>query len=283
METSEYWIRRREAERKDFFEGVTQQEAIIAGKKGKIPIFYYDARSIVAALPASARKLRSLLPDVYEPATIIPGVGLVAISAFNYRNTDIEPYNELAIAIIIKQPSAGGVLSQLRRGIFHTYIHYLPVDTEIALRGGVDYYNFPKFIAEFDWVETENELSCRLSEKGSHILTITGKKIPAKRSRILRYFTYLYMDRQPQWTEFRVNAVEFASSWNSRNVKVELGDHPISRELEDVLISKRSLAYMYMPKMQAILYGPMRMSPHLLLELLKSVPKEEIKSIVREA
>ncbi len=35
METSEYWIRRREAERKDFFEGVTQQEAIIAGKRGR--------------------------------------------------------------------------------------------------------------------------------------------------------------------------------------------------------------------------------------------------------
>lgn len=283
METAEYWIKRREAEKRNFFEGVKQQEAVIAGKRGKVPIFYYDARALMVVLPASASKLREVLPDVYEPATLVPGVGLVAISAFNYRSTDIEPYNELAVAIILKQPHAGSVLSQLRRRAFHVYIHYLPVDTEIALRGGVDYYNYPKFMAEFEWVDRDGEVACKLSENGKHILTVSGKKISATRSQILRFYTYLYMDKRPQWTEFRVNAERHATSWMPGRAKLELGEHPVSRELRRLLISTRPIMYMYLPKMQAILYGPMVLSPHLMLELLRSVPREELRSLMREA
>ncbi|MEM1512344.1 MAG: acetoacetate decarboxylase family protein [Candidatus Jordarchaeales archaeon] len=283
METAEYWIKRRASEKRKFFEGVKQQEVVIAGKKGKVPIFYYDARAVMVVLPASARRLRELLPEVYEPATLIPGVGLVAISAFNYRDTDIEPYNELAVAIILKRPYAGGVLSQLRRRAFHVYIHYLPVDTEIALRGGVDYYNYPKFIAEFEWMDKNGEVSCKLSEKGEHILTVHGRKIKAKGSQMLRFYTYLYMDKQPQWTEFRVNAEQYAMSWMSRGAKVELGEHPVAQELRRTLLSTRPLMYMYLPKMQAILYGPMALSPQLMLELLRSVPKDELKALMREA
>ncbi|MEM4447378.1 MAG: acetoacetate decarboxylase family protein [Candidatus Jordarchaeales archaeon] len=283
METAEYWIKRREAERKGFFEGVKQQEVIIAGKKGKIPIFYYDARALMVVLPASASRLRSVLPEVYEPATIVPGVGLVAISAFNYRNTDIEPYNELAVAIILKQPYAGGVLSQLRKRAFHVYIHYLPVDTEIALRGGVDYYNYPKFMAEFEWIDRDGEVACRLSEKGEHILTVSGKKVRAEKSRIMRFYTYLFMDKQPQWTEFRVNAEQHAVSWMPGKAKLELGEHPVAKELKRLLLSTRPLMYMYLPKMQAILYGPMALSPHLLLEMFRSVPREELRTLIKEA
>ncbi len=283
METAEYWIKRREAERKRFFEGVKQQEFVIAGKRGKIPIFYYDARAIMAVLPASASRLRRVLPDVYEPATLFPGVGLVAISAFNYHNTDIEPYNELAVAVILKSTQAGGVMSQLRRGAFHVYIHYLPVDTEIALRGGVDYYNYPKFMAEFEWIDKDREVACKLSEKGEHILTLYGKKIRTKKSQIIKFYTYLYMDKQPQWTEFRVNAEQYGRSWMPGKVKLELGNHPIARELKGLLISTRPLMYMYLPKMQAILYGPMALSPQLLFEFIRSVPREALKILMREA
>ena len=44
---------------------------------------------------------------------------------------------------------------------------------------------------------------------------------------------------------------------DTRSVEVELGtSHPIGRELDDLLLVKRSIHYMYVPDFQAILYGP---------------------------
>jgi hypothetical protein len=90
------------------------------------------------------------------------------------------------------------------------------------------------------------------------------------------------MNKQPQWTEFKVNAKEYAFSWGSRNVNIELGEHPIAQELGDLLISKRALIYSYLPKLQAILYGAEKLSATLIMDVLKSISKSELKALVEK-
>lgn len=260
-----------------FFEGVEQVEAELAGQTAKLPIFYYDGTSQTAVFPARLGALRALLPDPrFVPARLAPGLGAVAVSCFEYRDTDIGPYNELAISIVLNDPwfalNAPGraLLNGLRRDQLHAWVHHLPVTTEIARVGGVDIYNYPKFIAGIDFEESATERSCRLAEGEEHILTLTGRQIPTPRSGQVQLFSHLWMDRQPQGSEFKINALASGRSLRPGAAKLELGDeHPIAKELAGLLVSRKSIHYELAARFEGILYGPEHLSMPLIQRLLE--------------
>ncbi|MFI5003388.1 MAG: acetoacetate decarboxylase family protein [Solirubrobacterales bacterium] len=255
-----------------FFDGVTQSEVTIAGQPAKVPIFYYDGTATQAVFAARLGALRRLMPDPrFCPARLAPGLGAIAITCFEYRDTDIGPYNELAISVLLNEPwfrpNLPGVAlsSGLRRRQLHAWVHHLPVTTEIARAGGVDFYNYPKFIAGIDFQESGGRRVCRLSEGAEHILTLSGERIAAPRSQELQLFSHLWMDRQPQGSEFKINAIEMGVSLSPAAATLELGErHPIARELAGLIAWSRPIHYQYMTRFEGILYGPEHLSPALL-------------------
>lgn len=255
-----------------FFEGVTQMDAILGDQDVKLPIFYYDGTAISAVFPARLGALRALMPDPrIRPARLAPGVGTVAVTCFEYRDTDIGPYNELAISVPLNEPwftanlPGRALIGALRRGQVHTWVHHLPVTTEIARRGGAELYNYPKFVAGIDFEQTSVQRICRLSEGREHILTLSGALIEASDAQQVQFFSHLWMDRQPQRSEFKINATETGTSFTPNVARLELGDrHPIALELARLLLSRKPLQYQYMARFEGILYGP----EHLTLPLI---------------
>ena len=251
----------------DFFAGVEQVEANIGEGRGKLPVFYRDARCLTVVFPARLLEIRRLLPDRrYVPAQVAPGIGAVYMTAFEYRDTDIGPYNEFAIGFLMNsgdflQVPVYNILRQMARRSFNAYILHLPVTEEIALRGGVDLYNYPKFMASIEFTDTPDRATCELSENGERICLLSARKIAATRSGVMKALTMPYQNRQPQSAEVKVNALKYGVAMGHRDVEFVLGeDHPLTRELDDLLISTSPIAYFYMPEMQAILYGPERVS-----------------------
>jgi hypothetical protein len=96
------------------------------------------------------------------PARVVPGLGVVVVMCLEYRDTDIGPYDEVAIAIGLNEPwflpnlPGRASLADHRHRQLHGWIHHLPVTTEAARAEGVELFNFPKFIAaiEFDQSDT---------------------------------------------------------------------------------------------------------------------------------
>lgn len=249
-----------------FFKGVFQIESDFDGTKIKFPVFYYDASSMTAIFYARASKLREILPKKeYHPLTIFPGVGMVAITVFAYRDTDINPYNELSISIPLSYRRHSlipvkGIISQFRRREFHVYIHHLPVTTQIALDGGVIVYNYPKFLARIEFEKGDEKIQALLEEKGELILKLRGKKIPAEKSMMMRYVTYPVKEGKAQHADVLINAKKFGYSFSPSAAQLELGEkHPIARELKKVLISRKVVQYQYTPEFQSILYAPSRL------------------------
>lgn len=256
-----------------FFEGVSQVESTLAGQSLELPVFYYDGTATCAVFPARLGRLRRLMPDPrFQPARLLPGVGTVAIACFEYRDTDIGPYNELAISVPLQHPwflanlPGRALLGGLRRRQLHAWVHHLPVTTEVARAGGVELYNYPKFLAGIDFEESSAESVCHLSEAGEPILSLRGARLPARRSETFQLFSHLWMDRQPQRSEFKINATELGVSVRPGAASLELGEaHPIAAELARLLIGRRSIQYQYLARFEGILYGP----DHLTLPLVE--------------
>jgi hypothetical protein len=251
-----------------FFDGVTQMEAALGDEPVKLPIFYYDGTATGAVFPARLGALRRLMPDPrFSPARLAPGLGAVAITCFEYRDTDIGPYNELAISVVLNEPSflpnlpGRALIASLRRRQLHAWVHHLPVTTEIARAGGVELYNYPKFVGGIDFEETGTHRVCRLREGQEHILTLSGERIATPRSEQVQLFSHLWMDRQPQGSEFKINAIEMGVSLRPGVASLQLGErHPIARELADLIAWRRPIQYQYMARFEGILYGPEHLS-----------------------
>jgi hypothetical protein len=116
----------------DFFKGIKQWEINMQDMQFKMPIFYYDTTTITAIYTAST------------PIELFPGKCLVAFTAFEYRKTDIDSYNEFAIAFLVtfdkpQVPFLTSALQMYRRRMT-AYIWHLPVTTEIARVGGSQIY-----------------------------------------------------------------------------------------------------------------------------------------------
>ena len=80
------------------------------------------------------------------------------------------------------------------------------------------------------------------------------------------------MDRQPQGSEFKINAKQMGVSLSPGAAKLELGErHPIALELAGLIVGRRPVQYQYLPSFEGILYGPEHLSLPLLSQARRAV------------
>lgn len=263
-----------------YFEGVRQAEIDLTGDPVKLPIFYYDGEAMTGVFPAKIGRLRKYLPDRrLEPARLAPGVGVVTISCFEYRDSDVGTYNELAIGIALNYPNhranlpGRSLLGGVIRGQMDGYVWHLPVTTELAWKAGRELWNYPKIVAPIEFSQDEQTRTCKLTDEGQHILTMRAERLRSTRTENLQLFTHVYQDGQPQRGEFRLRMLNSGQSIKPGSAELELGDrHPWALELREVLLSTRSIAQSYSPSMEGILFGPENLSSHF-IQMAAHAPK----------
>ena len=245
----------------EFFEGVKQWEFNLGELRFKLPVFYYDTTTITAIYTASTTRVKALLPlPQMKPIELSPGKCLVAFTAFEYRETDINPYNEFAIAFLVtfdkpQIPFLTSALQMYQRRMT-AYVWQLPVTTEIARVGGVELYGFPKFIADIEFEKEADRLACHLYENGNKILSLRGKALPVARGKNSRIVTYSNIGDIPLVTNIHINQLEFAESRDKQAATLEIGsDHKICEDLHKIGLSQTPVVYQYSPLNQAILFA----------------------------
>jgi hypothetical protein len=239
-----------------FFEGVahipfTWQNMTVFG-----PTFYYDVGMLSAQFLTPLAGLRPLLPSRrLHPLRITPWHGIVDVMAFEYRDCDIGPYNEVSIAIPVTLDRPSPPLTGLVWPIPvepDGYIVHLPVTTEIARGLGVETAAYPKFLAGIAFQEEGGWLSARLSEQGQHILTLAVRQGPLAYSPRYRIHPINARGRRLLRPMVIFDEREEFVSRNPGDVRLELGDHRISQQLRDLHLG-RALECQYTPRMQTIL------------------------------
>ena len=166
---------------KDLFDGIKQWEFETKGMKGKLPVFYYDNTSVTAIYTASTAQVKALLPHPdMRPIELYRHTCLTVFTAFEYRKSDIGPYNEFSIAFPItfrkRQIPGITVIRQMARRCFTAYVWQLPVTTEIARAGGMEMYGLPKFIADISFKKEQGWIECGQFSDGRrrHVVSVNG-------------------------------------------------------------------------------------------------------------
>jgi hypothetical protein len=231
-------------------------------RRVKLPVFYYDNTAMTAIYTASTAMVRRHLPAVgMNPVEMTPGRALVAFTAFEYRQSDIDPYNEFSVSfpITYRKLSIPGltVLGMMARRYFTAYVWQLPVTTELARYGGVEWYGYPKYLADIRFAHEGPFLACTLSEGGDEILTLRGKKLKTRAEKVNRFKTYSVKDGFVLPANVYMNPIEFGMSMSPKSAQLSVGEkHPVARQIRELELSAGPIFYNYMPLMEAVLYAP---------------------------
>ncbi|KAH7148433.1 hypothetical protein EDB81DRAFT_946626 [Dactylonectria macrodidyma] len=231
----------------DFFREIPKK--LVDSRVGHIyaPNFYYRTRSVQLVFLAPLDRLTSKLPSPLEPITALPGYGLVALTFYSYLVCDNDPYNEVSIAVIVRQPgqdsySTTQLLSSIWNRTFYGYVLALPVDTEIARVRGVYAYQFPKWLANINLEMNDYNVKADITATdGTTDLTLdvplpTLKTIPSQSS-IGTNNAINKIDGKWYQVAVQANPLLAAQCLFPRNVKLSQGEGPLSRLLKELGVS----------------------------------------------
>lgn len=244
----------------DFFKDMMRWNVERNGTSVLLPYFYYDNLSLAAVYTASTSAVRKLIPHPNMlPIELTPGRCLVAFACFEYRKCDDDPYNEVSISFLVsyrRRPVPLITLARvLRNRVVPSYVWQLPVTTEAARAGGVDLFGYPKFVADIRFSKNKERTECSLSVLGSDILRMTGRTLPTKQGRQMRYISYAIDKGALVAVNSLVNPYEYAESYDKKDVELEIGkEHSICQVLHEIDLAKNPLVYQFSPRNEAILF-----------------------------
>ena len=110
--------------------------------------------------------------------------------------------------------------------------------------------------------------------------------MPTPRNGMIKMTSRTYQFQQPQSCELKINARGFAMVVGRGNAELVVGNgHPVGRELSGLLLSTTPLAYSYVPRVEAILYGPEHLSLTaigMFLERACGLTMDDLRALLKE-
>lgn len=244
---------------KSIFDGIETRVVKYRGYDCQLPVFYYGKRALAGVFLASAKKIKEKSPDKdFQPLEILPGVAAVAIIAFDFGSS-IGPVNEFYVGIPEKQrgllPYGLASLQEIVKGYMPAWNMHLPVSTDIAYQCGVEGWNFPKTLAEIPITdESGGIMKAEVRYDGKLACRLTGKKKAGKINYRITAQNVLLHKGGRGVCDHLFN-MEGLSLSLLRKVRLEtFSDAAIAKDLDDILLSKKSLISLYIPKVQAVLH-----------------------------
>ena len=255
------------------FEGVEQVHLRLDGHDVVAPFRYHSGTAMAGVFAARSSALAAKAPHPsLRPALLAPGVSPVVVLGFEFE-TDHGPLNEVCVAVPLRRgrlpvPLAS-LLKDLVTGDYPTWIWHLPVSNEVADVHGRTIWGFPKIVADIEVTETDGRRTTAMSVDGVPVLALHGPSLDGGLQVDVRFVNHLWQDGshvQKADQEFRL--ADVGLSLRPGAARLELHpEHPVARDLDDVLLSRRSLNYLHARRLQSLLGMPQVLTPALLERL----------------
>ncbi|MDD9317218.1 acetoacetate decarboxylase [Acinetobacter lactucae] len=232
----------------DFFRHIPKK--IVESRVGPVwaPNFYYRSANVQLLMLAPIKLIKAKLSAALTPLQPFPGYGLVAITFFNYSVCDNDPYNEVSIAIVVRQPNARGphiaeLMKSMRQRHFHAHVIALPVDTEIARVRGVYGYQLPKWLTKIDVNINSKAVQAKIFDVNGKLDLSLKTLVPtlkhvASETHINRATMLHVVDGKWHQTEVQSNILSFAQKLFPKNVQLERNEGPLTTLLNELGASR---------------------------------------------
>ncbi len=201
-----------------------QQRVLSDGTTCPLPIRYFDDLCLIATFLTDLGRASALLQKT--GLTAVPqedGKAVVAFGCFQYRKTDIGPYNEVGLTILATAP--GDRTPAL-------YVTDLPVDTASANRAGREIWGYNKFVAAIDIADDRKNFSMTIRDPANvTIATFAGTRgasIPMPPNDIL---TFSLLEGRVVKTLIRVVTPSQLGSGNGFVLEIGESAHPMANNL----------------------------------------------------
>jgi hypothetical protein len=166
---------------------------------------------------------QAMVPDPFEVVESAPGRCQLVIAVIDYRDNDLGDYLEIGITFFVAP--RGGL------GEPGTYIYRLPVDQAFTCEAGRMIWGFPKSVEEITLDYSDDSVTTTLSMGGELVLRLTlprgGDDVMAPAPMV----TYTMVDGVACRTPFTQGGAGGQVLVGDEGVRLELGDHPLAREL----------------------------------------------------
>jgi len=236
---------------------------VIQGREVTMPVVVRDAATMSAVFLVNALPARKLLPtpelDVVE---VFPGQALFSIACVEYVDNDLGAYNEVALALFVRErgawamPLVGGVID-FALGRLATYIVHLPVTRSFTRDAGARIWGFPKTVEQIEFHDLgAARRRCMLTMHGSPVLSFTshaGGWLPLPETTMT---TYSYIRGLLHKTTFVMGGRE--ARFCVCDAELALGGHPISNQLRALGLPRPALLSVSMRHQHARFDAPVR-------------------------
>jgi hypothetical protein len=246
---------------KNFFGDVKPFHRVTYGKATiDLPVLYHRDDAFGLYFAADCQRVKAAMPsDKLQPVVLPNKKAIVAVMAFNYIDTSIGPYGELAVAVPAVFGEGLSPFGSLRAALmesaypgFGLVVMHLPVTCVEARDPGRGEWGYTKFVVDMDFFISPEYQECRLSEGNRHILDIRVQRrgFYLRDNKPLTTFTVkdgdLIKTVIPQTAAKRVSLLTGGSH-------LKLGDHPMAESIRNLGISSRPFMSIYYPERSAIL------------------------------
>jgi Acetoacetate decarboxylase (ADC) len=204
-----------------------QLRTLSDGSACSLPIRYFDAQLLIATYLVGYERASALLKDTGVVA-VPQGIGqaLVAFGCFQYRNTDIGPYNEVGVAILATTPISP---------VPALYVVHLPVNTPLADRAGHEIWGYNKFVAPIDIAESGDAFAMTISDPaGVTIARFNGTRGPSVTMPPNDIVTFSILDGRLMRTVIQMMTPSQLGSGSGFSLQVGESAHPMAENLRSL-------------------------------------------------
>jgi hypothetical protein len=219
----------------------------IAGTTVTMPVVVRDASAGTAVFEVDAVAASALLPPAFEVVEVGHGRAHLAIVVVDYRDNDLGAYREVGLMFFVR-PAGGGSDG--------TFIVRLPVDQPFTCEAGQRIWGFPKTLEQIDLHYTDDAATCALSVEGELVLRIRLPREPNADGELppTPMTAYTIFDGQPHATTFTQGGTGFSMGFDP--IALELGTHPIAKELGGLGLLPTPAFTTWTERMQATFEAP---------------------------
>ena len=219
----------------------------IAGQTVTMPVQVRDASAGTVLFDVDAAAAQVLLPDAFEVVETSSGRADLAIALVDYRDNDLGAYLEVGLILFVR-PRAGGEDGN--------FIVHLPVDQEFTCEAGRRIWGFPKTVQSIVREDADGSTTWTLDMDGERVLRLTAPRGGSDEAPRLPMTSYTVLDGVPHATAFAQWGTGSGLVLGGEGVTLELGSHPVAKELASLGLPSEPVLSSWTERMQATFETP---------------------------